>query len=47
LKNKMPFPKPCKKCGKKFQPTGKACKLCDACCAKSKINNGIKRRKRK
>jgi len=31
----MPFPKPCNRCGKKFQPNTKFRKLCDECIEKA------------
>ena len=27
----MPLPRPCNKCGKRFQPYGKTNKMCDEC----------------
>ena len=34
-KEKMPLPKPCKRCSKKYQPNTKFSKLCDDCIIKS------------
>ena len=35
-----PFPRPCERCGKKFQPTGRFNKYCEEC-----ISKVMKRRK--
>jgi len=33
----MPLPKHCSRCGKRFQPTGRHCKLCDECHRKAQL----------
>ena len=37
-----PFPRPCKKCDKKFQPSSRHNKLCEECSLKIKRENGRK-----
>jgi hypothetical protein len=37
----MSYPRPCKRCGKKFKPSGKFCKYCINC-KKASGNNRIK-----
>ena len=31
----MPNPRPCIRCDKTFQPTGKHCRVCDDCCKRA------------
>ena len=30
----MPLPRPCDKCNRRFEPTGKFCRLCNNCLSK-------------
>jgi len=38
----MPLPRPCTKCGKRFQPKGKKERVCDVCLKDIKNVNFIK-----
>ena len=39
----MPYPKPCKRCGKKFQPSGRSSKICGLC-TRSGLRRGERER---
>lgn len=43
--HKMPFPKPCDRCGEKFQPQTAHNRLCDDC--RAKTQNGKRKTKPK
>jgi len=36
MKNKMPIPRPCKRCGGRFEPTGRTERICPKCCEEIK-----------
>ena len=39
----MPLPRSCDRCGKRFQPYGRNCRLCDECFEKAQKNNNRNR----
>jgi len=36
VKKGIYFKRPCDVCGEQFRPTGRGCRKCDSCCAKSR-----------